>query len=208
MKVVSLFDKSGKAVLPWAQAGFECYCYDLLVDENRIDHPNIHYIQGNIHDTQIEHEDVKFMFAFPPCTDLAVSGARWFASKAEANPYYREEAMNNVYRSRDIGEQLGCPYLIENPVSVISSEWRKPDHTFQPYQYTQYCQNDNYTKKTCLWTGGGFIMPPEAKDLSLGKPDDKKIHYMGKAKRNLLGVDTPVGFSLAVFMSNVMRINQ
>ena len=44
--------------------------------------------------------------------------------------------------------------MIENPVSTISSYWRKPDYSFNPNDY-----GDPYTKKTCLWVGNGFIMP-------------------------------------------------
>ena len=51
--------------------------------------------------------------------------------------------------------------MLENPVGVLSSYWRKPDHTFDPCDYGGYLNpaGDAYTKKTCLWTGGGFIMP-------------------------------------------------
>lgn len=50
--------------------------------------------------------------------------------------------------------------MIENPVSSIATHWRKPNAAFHPWQYTGFCQDDNYTKKTCLWTGNGFVMPP------------------------------------------------
>ncbi len=53
-------------------------------------------------------------------------------------------------------EWSDAPWMVENPVSVISSHYRKPDFTFDPCDY-----GDPWTKKTCLWTGGGFIMPPK-----------------------------------------------
>lgn len=200
--VISLFDKSGIAVKPWAEAGYKCYCYDKEKFAGRVLHPNIIYRQGDVRNFCFRGIKAAFMFAFPPCTDLAVSGARWFNRKKEANPTYREEAMSLVYLSRDIGEMLGCAYLIENPVSVISSEWRKPCYTFNPYHYTKHHEDDNYTKLTCLWTGGGFIMPPKSMKEGLGKPDSNFIHYLGSKLRGKLGVDTPEGFSKALFKCN------
>lgn len=181
--VVSLFDYTGNMVKPWADRGYQCFIFDLQ-------HPRgmtwdistrIHKIGCNLADplqlnTWLDHithiYDVVFMSAFPPCTDLAVSGAKHFARKAAADPEYRNKAMAMVYASRDAGERLRCPYFIENPVSVISSEWRRPDFTFQPYEYGGYLPQDDvnpwfdlipardaYPKRTCLWTGGGFTMP-------------------------------------------------
>ena len=54
---------------------------------------------------------------------------------------------------------LGPPYFIENPVSTISSYWRKPDHTFDPWQYNALDPASSYTKKTCLWVGVGSRCP-------------------------------------------------
>ena len=99
-------------------------------------------------------------------------------------------------------EWSGAPYGIENPVSTISSHWRKPDYTFTPDQYTGLCADDNYTKKTCLWVGNGFIMPEPNRDESLGEPDDR-IHRCppGPDRANIRSA-TPLGFSRAVFLAN------
>ena len=53
-------------------------------------------------------------------------------------------------------EWIDAPYLIENPVSTISTYWRGHDHTFSPEYFARLWPHDNYTKKTCLWTGGGI----------------------------------------------------
>jgi hypothetical protein len=87
--------------------------------------------------------------------------------------------MDLVYWSDTCGKRLKCPYFIENPVSVISSEWRKPDFIFHPYDYGGYTsrETDGYSKKTCLWTGGGFEMPKK-KPVTIHPKLKNKIHYM------------------------------
>ena len=167
--------------------------------------------------------DVRMIYAFPPCTDLAVSGARFFATKAAANPSYRAEAMALVYLGRDIGERYGVTYIIENPISVISSLWRRPDYKFSPYHYGGYLPEDDvspypdiipardaYTKKTCLWTGNGFVMPairpvdPEKfKDKNGNNYAGPHWKLGGKSLRTKnIRSATPRGFARAVFLAN------
>lgn len=145
---------------------------------------------------------IVFLAGFPPCTDLAVSGARWFSDKANKDPVFQFKAMQVVWQCYDIAKMIGCPYMIENPVSKISTFWRKPDHIFHPYFFTAYCQEDNYTKKTCLWNGQGFVMPDALMDESLGKPDNR-IHAAppGPDRANFRSA-TPHGFAKAVFEAN------
>ena len=171
----------------------------------------------------MEVYDVQMVFGFPPCTSLAVSGARWYKAKAEANPNYLAEAMALVYLVRDIGEASAVPYMIENPVSRISSQWRKPNHTFNPCDFGQYLPEDDqspypdilpardaYTKKTCLWTGNGFVMP-EKRGVEPEKFQDKNgLNYSGahwklggKSQRTKhIRSATPRGFARAVFLAN------
>jgi site-specific DNA-cytosine methylase len=85
------------------------------------------------------------MIAHPPCTHLAVSGARWFKDK-------REEQAQALDFVRDL---LAAPIpriALENPVSIISSKIRKPNWIIQPWQF-----GHGETKKTCLWLKG---LPP------------------------------------------------
>jgi hypothetical protein len=79
------------------------------------------------------------MIAHPPCTHLAVSGARWFKDKQQE----QEEALEFVQMLMDADIPRIC---IENPVSIISSRIRKPDQIVQPWMF-----GDPYTKTTCLW---------------------------------------------------------
>ena len=81
------------------------------------------------------------MIAFPPCTHLAVSGARWFKEKRADGR--QQEALKFVRMLMDAPIDR---IAIENPVSIISSHIRKPDQTIQPWQF-----GHGETKRTCLW---------------------------------------------------------
>lgn len=99
-------------------------------------------------------------------------------------------------------EWSGAPYMIENPVSTISTYWRQSDHKFSPEHYTAFELTDNYTKETHLWCGGGFVMPDPRMAEGLGEPDDR-IHKCppGPHRANIRSA-TPMGFARAVFMAN------
>lgn len=82
------------------------------------------------------------MIAHPPCTHLAVSGARWF----------KEKRTEQAHALRFVVELLNAPIrriALENPVSVISTAIRKPDQTIQPWQF-----GHGEVKRTCLWLKG------------------------------------------------------
>ena len=226
MIVVSLFDESANMVLPWAKAGHKCHCFDLQNDYKFVSRPewnggSIIWHPSDLNDSRVWRTiiDLKpdIIFGFPPCTDLAVSGAKHFAKKAAANPDYRKEAMKLVYVGKAIAEKVGCPYMIENPVSVISSEWRKPDHIFHPFQYGGYVPmreaehprypgiippRDAYTKKTCLWTGNGFKMPTPS-PVSHQGVNHGWLKLGGKSARTKkIRSETPRGFAIAVMEAN------
>jgi hypothetical protein len=102
------------------------------------DAPGPHY-QGDVFDVINDGWDL--MIAHPPCTHLAVSGARHFAVKKADG---RQQAAVNFFL-----KLAAAPILriaIENPVCIISSVWRKPDQVIQPWQY-----GHGETKATCLW---------------------------------------------------------
>lgn len=192
--VLSLCDRTGVMVQPWLEAGYECWIVD-------VQHPRGMH-RGDDGLWRIGH-DVREVnlpalravtFAFPPCTNLSVSGARWFADKGLEALY---ESLGLVVACKRLCEASGAPWMLENPVGMLSSYWRKPDFTFQPWQY-----GDTYTKKTCLWTGNGFVMPPA---YIAARPKDVKasIHLMPPSsdrgdKRSV----TPAGFARAVFEAN------
>lgn len=153
---VFLFDYTGNMARPWMEAGHDC----LIVD---IQHPaGLHQIGPRLWAYGVNLRNgfrappgfdraLSFVGAFPPCDHLAVSGARWFKGKGLRA---LSLSVDLFATAAEFCEESGAPYLIENPVSTISTYWRKPDHAFDPCDYTGFELGDNYTKKTCLWVGG------------------------------------------------------
>lgn len=218
--VISLCDYTTEFLKPWARAGYLCYAFDLQ-HETKFLSDRILAVGGTIQDnlkviTDIiaSQNRIDFVAAFPPCTDLAVSGAAHFESKRKKDKDFQHRAMRLFALCEHIALLSGAPYFIENPVSVVSTMWRKPDYSFHPWEYGGYLPKDDihplypeyikprdaYPKKTCLWAGNGFVMPDK-------KPVDVEPGYStqhsklgGKSLRTKnIRSATPRGFSLAVF---------
>lgn len=219
--VISLCDLTGHMVQPWVEAGYDAFLVDPQHGFTRTEiMPNgakITKFAGTIEEAMpeigklIRANKVAAVFGFPPCTHLAVSGAKHFKRKMEdkawshyQGPNMWIDAMRVVQECANIGQLSGAPWFLENPKSRISTLWRKPDHKFHPWHYTAYEPEDNYTKDTWLWTGGGFVMPEPEMDgsLVLTVPDDR-IHKCppGPERANIRSV-TPMGFARAVFNAN------
>jgi hypothetical protein len=196
--VVSLCDLTGGMVRPWAEDGAACVCYDLQhsIRADRVERVGLGSITYRWADVRsLTAADLGFpliAFAFPPCTDLAVSGARDFARKGLRRFI---DALELVESCRMLCENMAAPWMLENPVGRLSTAWRKPDHTFDPCDF-----GDPWTKKTCLWVGGGFVMPPAAR---VEPTEGSKMHLMAPSSdRANLRSATPPGFARAVFASN------
>lgn len=209
--VISLCDLTGNFARPWVKAGYDAY----LIDPQHGSSTSDYSLPGVVHKLAmtveqalpelgyvLAREDVAFVSAFPPCTDLAVSGAKWFADKRAADAHFQAKAAMVAEQCRTFARITGAPWFLENPVSVLSSIFGKPDYTFDPYDFTSYEPSDNYRKKTCLWAGGGFEMPEPRRDPSLGEPDDR-IHRAapGPERANFRSA-TPMGFAYAVYAAN------
>lgn len=225
MIIWSLFDGSGIAAQPWAERGCTVYCFNADTADHggyeavRVKNPNIHYVNAWIDENfRPETPAPDFIIAFPPCTDLAVSGAPHFASKREHDPNFQINAVKTARVAATLAEGYGVPYMIENPVSVLSSQWRRPDYTFQPWQYGEYLPaddthpyfpeyikaNDAYPKTTCLWVGNGFIMPDQRPVMVEAGYSDQHKKLGGKSARTkLIRSLTPRGFALAVCLANI-----
>lgn len=200
--VVSLCDHSGNMVRPWAAGGgYECYAVDLKNDDSteHVGDGRIHYVDADVREWKPPTDDVRIGFAFPPCTHLAVSGARWFEEKGLSA---LAEAIELVAACHDTLTELGCPWMIENPVSTLSTYWREPDYKFHPYEFDGYTgRNERYTKETWLWTGRGFRMPKT--DGVREHQADDRIHKMPPSEdRAEKRAETPTGFTRAVFLAH------
>jgi len=115
--------------------GFDAWSCDL--QENR--NPNAKHYQGDVFDIINDNWDA--MIAFPPCTHLAVSGARHFEEKKKDG---RQQEAIDFFMA-----MVNAPIrhiAIENPIGIMSSLYRKPDQIIQPYYF-----GDAVTKSTCLW---------------------------------------------------------
>ena len=135
MRVLIACEYSGTVRDAFIAKGHDAVSCDLLPS----DKPGPHY-QGDVFDVINDGWDL--MIAHPPCTHLAVSGARWFKDKVTE----QAEALDFVRRLMNVHIDRIC---IENPVSIISSRIRKPDQTIQPWQF-----GHGETKRTCLWLKG------------------------------------------------------
>jgi hypothetical protein len=132
MRVLIACEFSGTVRDEFLKLGHDAWSCDLLPSET--DGP--HY-QGPVQEILDKRWDL--MIAHPPCTHLAVSGARWFKNKQRE----QTEALDFVRLL------MAAPIpriAIENPVSIISSHIRKPDQIIQPWQF-----GHEVTKTTCLW---------------------------------------------------------
>lgn len=155
MKVLVACEYSGVVRDAFIAAGHDAMSCDLLPAEK----PGPHY-QGDVMD--IINDDWDMMIAHPPCTHLAVSGARWFKDKQKE----QAEALEFVKMLLD----APIPRIaLENPVSIISTRIRKPDQIIQPWQF-----GHGETKATCLWLKGLPLLEPT--DVVDGR--EARIHKM------------------------------
>jgi site-specific DNA-cytosine methylase len=148
--------------------GLEAFSCDIL--ECSGGHPEWH-LQQDV--TELLKQKWDMIIAFPPCTYLTVTGNRWFNIQR-----YGEKA---IKRHQDRAEAIDffmmfanadCERIaIENPVGVMSSEWRKPNQIINPFQF-----GDAFEKKTCLWLKGlpnlvptNIVEPPKRTEFKSGK---------------------------------------
>lgn len=135
MKVLVACEYSGIVSKAFRDRGHDAVSCDLLPNELT---DNQYHYQGDVRPL-LELYKWDLMIAHPPCTHLAVSGARWFKDKEEE----QKEALDFVRTLMEADIPRIC---IENPVSVISSRIRKPDQIIQPWMF-----GHEATKTTCLW---------------------------------------------------------
>lgn len=137
--------------------GFDAWSCDLLPTEGD---PRWHIQDDAVAVSRREHWDL--MIAHPPCTHLAVSGARWFKDKQAE----QQEVLGFV---ADLFSAPIKHIALENPVSIISSRFRKPDQTIQPWQF-----GHGETKATCLW----LINLPKLKPTNIVEGREARVHRM------------------------------
>ena len=151
MKILVACEYSGIVRDAFTSKGHDAWSCDILPTES----PGNHF-QGDV----LEHLDKGWdlMIAHPPCTHLAVSGARWFTEGKK--PWsLQEDALDFVRKLLDAPIDK---IALENPVSVISTKIKKPNQIIQPFEY-----GHDVTKRTCLWLKN----LPNLKPTKIVKPD-------------------------------------
>jgi site-specific DNA-cytosine methylase len=156
MKVLVACEYSATVRDAFRARGHDAWSCDLLECERD---PAWH-IQGDI--MQVIDPSWDLMIAHPPCTHLAVSGARWFKDKVEE----QKQALEFVRYLLNAPIQR---IALENPVSIISSKVMKPNQVIQPWQY-----GHGETKATCLWLKGLPLLKP----TNIVEGREAKIHKM------------------------------
>lgn len=226
-KIIFLYDYTGIMAQPWLDAGYECWCFDGQ-HPSGITRDGLHVKVGMWFDPYKLQEHVVYIkdivgpgvhmvFGFPECTHLAVSGAAHFAAKLRTNPNIQQEATALAKLTMYLGRVLKCRWAAENPVSVLSTLWRKPDFSFHPWEYGGYlpvddvhplypdyiAPRDAYPKKTCIWCSTDFVQP--IKIPVVCPPGYSKQHSAlgGKGiKTKNIRSATPRGFAQAVYIAN------
>ena len=151
MKVLVACDFSGVTRDEFAARGHDAYSCDLIPSER----PGQHF-QEDV-GAVLARERFDLMIAHPPCTHLAVSGARWFGGKRTE----QAEAIRFVLRLAASRTPL---IAIENPISILSTSWRKPDQIVQPWMFWDGEPGKGERKATCLWLKGLPKLVPTTPD--------------------------------------------
>jgi len=161
MKVLIACEFSGIVRNAFESEGHYAISCDLLPTEITGNH-----YQGDIRN--ILNDGWDLMIAHPPCVHLAVSGARWFSEKRKDGRQQKAIDFFMMLINADIPK-----ICVENPVSIMSTVYRKPDQIIQPWQF-----GHGETKKTCLWLKN----LPKLKTTEIVSGREHRIHRMPPGK--------------------------
>ena len=161
MKILVACEFSGVVREAFRNAGHVVWSCDL---EPSLGVTNYHYQR----DVLSLNASWDMMIAFPPCTHLAVSGARWFKEKIKDG---RQQKAIDFFM-----KLINLPIkkiAIENPIGIMSTKWRKPDQIIQPWQF-----GHGETKATCLWLKNLPLLKP----TNIVEGRESRIHKMSPGK--------------------------
>jgi hypothetical protein len=188
MKILVACEESQTVTKEFRQRGHEAYSCDILPCSGG--HPEWH-IQKDV--TPLLQQEYNMVLAFPPCTHLAVSGAKWFAEKRldgrqqQGIDFFMQFPNANAPR-----------VAIENPIGIMSTIWRKPDQIIQPWMF-----GHRERKATCLWLKGLPKLTEtnnvQEEMLRLPKNKQHKLHYLPPSpERSVLRSKTFPGIARAM----------
>ena len=184
MAILIACEESQVVTIEFRKIDLEAYSCDTKPCSGN--HPEWHLQQDVL---PLLQNDWDMVIAFPPCTHLANSGARWFEEKRKDG---RQQQGINFFMSF---ANCNCKRIaIENPIGIISSVWRKPDQIIQPWQF-----GHGETKATCFWLKN----LPKLKPTKIVKGREQRIWKMGPSpERSKLRSITYQGIANA--MANAM----
>lgn len=182
MKILVACEESQEVCKEFRHKGHEAYSCDIIQCSGF--HPEWHIVD-DVRNVLRHRLDFDMVIAFPPCTDLAVSGARWFKKKQASGEQKKSIEFFMFFAS------LKAPFVaIENPVGIMSTLYRKPDQIIQPWQF-----GHGETKATCLWLKN---LPP-LKPTKVVEGREQRVYKMApSANRSILRSKTYPGIAKAM----------
>jgi site-specific DNA-cytosine methylase len=169
LRILLACEESQAVTKEFRKLGHEAYSCDILPESGG--HPEWH-LQQDVTKLLEQHWDL--IIAFPPCTYLTVTGNRWFNVEK-----YGDKALKRIEDRKDaikffmlFANANADHVAIENPVGIMSTEWRKPNQIINPFQF-----GDPFEKKTCLWLKG----LPEITPTNVVEPGPRKVFKSGKS---------------------------
>lgn len=188
MRVLVACEESQAVTKEFRLMGHDAYSCDIIPCSGG--HPEWHLQQDVI---PLLSEQWDMIIAFPPCTDLAVSGAAWFEQKKRDGR--QNKAINFFMQFATVSCNKLC---IENPIGIMSTRWRKPDQIVQPWMF-----GHPESKATCFWLKGLPLLKEtnnvKAEFNSLPKNKQNRIHYLPPSKdRAMLRSKTFLGIAKAM----------
>lgn len=170
MRILLACEFSGVVRRAFRERGHDAWSCDLLPAEDGA----YHHVTGDVVPMLTWQPAWDLMIAFPPCTHLAVSGARYFKKKRADG---RQQAAIDFFMA--LANAPIKRIAIENPVGIMSTLWRKPDQVVQPWQF-----GHPESKATCLWLKN---LPPLEPTLVLPKPASGRWENQTPSGQNKLG---------------------
>lgn len=228
---VFLYDFTCLMAQPWLDAGYTCFSFDGQHSTGEtISGKHIRVgmwfdpldIKGTLQKIiDITGPRCDFLFGFPDCTHLTVTGAKHWHSKSSNDRNFQLNAIRLADMVHRLGSLYGCPWAFENPKGKLNSFYRSSDYRFDPFEYGDYLpENDKhplyprvfppqdaYYKETHIWAGNGFRMPDRKPVTPLYQDSPGQALLGGKSQRTKnIRSCTPRGFAQAVFLFNAQYL--